>query len=219
MVQREIDNEFVLTIYGWFQSAMRSVGRNPKLAQARNVANTYAFRNVKMFAERCYNKWELDDRAVRTLVYDIVKYADREGILNKGTMMLNMGTVLEICKKSLQESIEAEENLATELSRCKAFLDEVGKDNLATKLVQPVTIGGYSYLVYWFNLGYLTPTYIAISRRCLKAVHALPLSERNELPDDSELLRICTHTVANDNVNELREIMGQDLRVPPTVRV
>lgn len=214
-VTREITDELVLTIYSWFQSAMRSVGRDAKLPQARNVANTYPFRATKLFAERCYNELGLDDKTIRGLLYDIVKYAAKEGILSKGAQMLVMGTITDICRKSIEDTIEAEANLALEIQRCKQFMSTVGHENL----IEPVSVGGFSKFVYWFNLGYITPTYVAISRSCMKALNALPASDRNELPSDSELLRICTHTVANDTVDELRKMMGTDLRVPPTVRV
>jgi hypothetical protein len=213
-VIKEITDELVLTIYSWFQSAMRSVGRDPKLPKARNISNTYPFRATKMFAHRCYNELELDDKTIRNLIYDIVRYAAKEGILSKGTQMLVMSTVVDICRKSIEDTIDAENNLVTELQRCKQFMATVNQD-----LAEPINVGGYSRFVYWTNLGYITPTYIALSRSCMKVLNALPLSDRHELPSDMELLRICTHTVDNESVNELRKIMGTDLRVPPTVRI
>lgn len=219
MSERDITDEFVLLIYGWFQSAMRSVGRSTNMPHCVDITKTYTFRAVQTFAHKCYDQWELDDKTIRALVYDVVKYAAKQGLLSKGTQVLNMGTVLDICRKGLKDTIEAENNLVTELERCDRFVNTIGKDNLVHKLVKPVTVGGYSQLVFWFNQGYLTSTYIALSRPCLKALHALSMAERSELPSDSELLRICTHTVADDTLTELQRILGADLRIPPTVRI
>lgn len=213
-----VSDDNILNIYSWFQSAMRSVGRNVKPPRAQDFRKTYTYRPVKKFAEQCAD-WGLDERTTKMLVYDIVKYGARQRILDKGVNMLTMGTVLDICRQSIKDAIEADAILTNELTLCREFLNKNGKDSPVKTLTEPVTIGGYTNFVYWFNQGRLTPTYVALSRTCLRALIAIPEGERSELPPDEDLLRICTHTVCADNLRELIDIMGNDLRIPPTVRI
>src|SRR5277367_6078887 len=152
----EVSEDLVLAIYGWFLSAMRSVGRNVKPPHCKDVSKTYQFRWIKTFADRCFYEWQLDNTTTKMLVYDVVRYAADRGLLNKGAQVLCMGTILDICRRSLQEAVEADISLTAQLTRCQTFLTDKSKDNLVQFLVEPVNIGGYSHSVYWFNQGYLT---------------------------------------------------------------
>lgn len=200
---------------------MHRVGRNIKFPRCADRTKTYQFRWTKNFTEKCYQELELDDRTVKQLIIDIVLYAKRNQLLKMGTQMLSMPNILDICYDSIQSNQEEEDSLVSELNRCHDFLHskENDKDTLVRKLIEPTSEGGYTNLVYWYELGYLTPVYLALSVTCQRAINLLPESERCELPSNFELLKICTHTVNKDTLPTFIKLLGSDLRVPPTARV
>lgn len=213
----EITDTKVFTVYRWFQAEMRSIGRNVKLPKCRDLTKTYQFRWVKSFTQKCYQEWDLNDRIVGILIKDVVNYANRQKILNKGTQILTMSNVIDICYQGLKELSDDEASLINELDSCHQFLigQANDKNNLVRRLVESDT-GGCSNLLYWYNQGRLTEVYVALSKSCNEALTKLPAIEREEFPSSFELFRICTHTVSNELLPKLKPVMGTDLRTPPT---
>jgi uncharacterized protein (DUF983 family) len=216
--QYEIDNTKVFTVYSLFQQAMLKAGRKIQFPRCSDKTKTYQFRSTKNFTQKCYEEYGLDDTVVGFLISDIVSYAKKRNLLNKGTQLLCMNNVVDICVKSIESLAADEAFLIEELRSCRAFLRDqaIDKNILVRTLLEPVNQGGSSNIVYWYNLGRLSETYLALSRTCNKAMTKLSPQERTELPSRFELLRICTHTVSSDLLPQLQAVMGSDLRIPPT---
>jgi hypothetical protein len=215
----KIDDAKVFTVYSWFQGEMRRVGRKIKLPKCKDPTKTYQFRWTRSFVVRC-DEWGLDDQVMAMLIRDIVDYAKRHSLLDRGTQMLSMGNVTDICYKGLKTLAADEVSLIDEVGSCHKFLYQQAhdKNNLVRRLIESDS-GGCSNLLYWYNQGHLTEVYMALSKSCNQALSRLPKMEREELPSSFKLLRICTHTVSNDLFPKLRAVMGSDLRRPPTVTI
>ncbi len=214
-----ISDSLVFTVHGWFQNAMRKAGRKISFPQCSDKTKTYQFRWTKKFTDRCYNEFVLSDKVIKALVGDITHYAKRNNLLNKGTQLLCMNNIIDICHYSIKTMMDDEASLIEEVKSCHEFVCDqaTNKNILVRTLVTPISEGGYSNLVYWYNLGRLTDTYLALSRTCNKAMSQMPVDERSELPSKIELLRICTSAVSEESICELKSVMGTDLRVPPTI--
>jgi hypothetical protein len=214
---QEIADSKVFTVYSWFQSEMRRVGRKIKFPKCSDKTKTYQFRWTKSFVKKC-NEMELDDKIIHILVTDIVNYAKSRRLLDRGTQILCMGNITDVCYQGLKDLADDEVSLIEELRSCRTFLHEQvnDKDILVRRLIESET-GGCSNLLYWYNLGRLTEVFMALSNSCTQALAKLPEGEREELPSKFKLLRICTHTVSDDLLPKLAAVMGSDLRVPPTV--
>lgn len=214
---KEIPDSKVFTVYSWFQDEMRRVGRKIKFPKCSDQTKTYQFRWAKSFVSKC-DDLGLDEKLTRILIRDIVNYAKSRKLLDKGTQMLCMGNVVDICCQGLQDLADDEASLFEEIRSCQAFLREHANDkNILVRRLIESDSGGCSNLLYWYNLGHLTEVYMALSKSCNQALSRLPKEEKEELPSSFSLLRICTHTVSNDLLPKLVEIMGSDLRIPPTV--
>lgn len=214
---KEIDADTVFTVYRWLQSAMQTAGRSIKFPKCKDVTKTYQYRWTKLFAERCYNELELDNKLVKALVYDIVRYAKSHHILDKGTQILCMNNIVDICHESIRTMIDNEGSLLYELRRSKAFLDDHGSgEQLFRKLITPENEGGYPNIVMWYMSNEISRIYIAISERCQRAVGALAEEDRGEIPSNYDMFRICTQVVTSETIDILQDILGSDLRVPPT---
>jgi len=215
----EIKDSTLFTIHEWFQEAMGRVGRKVKLPRCKDPIKTYYFRALRSYANKCYNDFGLDDRTIRILTMDIVEYAKSHNLLNKGAQMLCMNSVVDICYHSINNSIENESFLIKELYHCHRFvMRQAGNKDSLVRLMQESASGGYSRIVQWYHCGYITPLYLALSKRCMKALSRIPRDERQELPKDIDLLLMCTHVVSNDLIPKLKEVLGSDLRIPPTAK-
>jgi hypothetical protein len=214
---KEIPDSKVFTVYSWFQSEMQRVGRKIKFPKCSDKTKTYQFRWTKSFVSKC-DEMGLDDKVVRILIGDIVNYAKAKKLLDRGTQVLCMGNITDICCQGLQDLEDDEASLIEELRSCRAFLRErTGDKDILVRILVESDSGGLSNLLYWHNLGHLTEVFMALSKSCNLALSRLPKGEREELPSGLTLLRICTHTVSDDLLPQLTAVMGSDLRVPPTV--
>ena len=215
-----ISDSKVFTVYSWFQDEMRRIGRKINLPKCRDQTKTYQFRWTRTFANRCYNELSLDDKVVRILIASIVDYAKKKKVLDRGTQILCMSNIADICYQSLKDLADDESSLIMELRSCRDFLREQtnDKNTLVCELVEP-SPGGFSNLLYWYNQGFLTEVFMALSIDCSRALARLPEGERQELPSRTALFRICTHTVSEDLLPQLKAVMGSDLRIPPTATI
>lgn len=217
-VDQEITDAKVFTVYSWFQSEMYKAGRKIKFPKCRDQTKTYQFRWTKHFVNKCYNEWGLDDKIVGMLLADLVIYAKSHKLLDRGTQLLSLNNIIDICYRGMRCLAEDESSLIVELKSCHEFINEhlSDKNNRVCRLIESKT-GGCSNLLYWHNLGHVTEVYIALSKSCIEALARLPQNERAEFPSSLELLRICTHTVTKELLPQLQAVLGPDLRVPPTV--
>lgn len=215
----KIPDSKVYTVYSWFQSEMRRAGRKISFPKCKDKTKTYQFRWTRSFVVKC-KELGLDDKLTNMLISDIVSYAKKNNLLNRGTQILCMGNITDVCYQGLKELASDEAFLIEELRSCRNFLlDQINDKNiLVCKLVESGP-GGFSNLLHWYNLGHLTEVFMALSKSCNQALSRLPEEERAELPSSFSLLRICTHTVSNDLLPQLTAIMGSDLRVPPTALI
>lgn len=216
--QCDITDSKVFTVYSVFQQAMRKAGRKIQFPKCSDKTKTYQFRWTKTFTQKCYQEYGLDDVVINHLISDIVDYAKKRNLLNKGTQLLCMNNIVDICVKSVENLAADEASLIEELRSCREFLCDqvIDKNILVRKLIEPVNSGGCPNIVYWYNLGHLSEVYLALSKTCIKAMAKLSSDDRAELPSGFELLRICTHTVSADLLPQLKAVMGSDLRIPPT---
>lgn len=211
-----ITDALVFTVYSWFQSAMKSVGRSIKFPRCSDQTKTYQFRNIKSFVNRCYNDLGLDEKTVRALVYDVVKYAKQKNLLSMGTRVLLMESVIDICVRTMKSMMDDEEALIRELISSRDFLlaQADSKDKPVRVLIEPSS-SGMPNIMYWYNLGHLSDSFLALSKTCRKALTQIPIEHREELPSDVTLLRMCIHATSDtDILPKLQEVLGSDLRIP-----
>lgn len=212
----EITDSLVFTVYSWFQSAMHGAGRKIKFPRCSDKTKTYQFRWTKKFCDRCYNEFGLDDKTVKALVYEVVGYAKSRKLLDRGTQILCMGNVADICYETITSMMDEEQSLIYEMQSCHRFLyDQVSnKDNLVRNL-KKLSENGYPNIVNWYHLGHITDVYLALSKPCRRVLSSLTDEQREGIPGNFELLRVCTHVTSDrDLLPRLRKVFGSDLRLP-----
>ena len=120
-VEREINHTDIMTIYRWFQSAMHKAGRTIKFPANTDPIKTYQYRGVKKFASKVFDEWHLDMGTTKILVEAIVAYGRRNNLLDQGTNILNMNTVLNICISTIESAIHKSDNIVSSMASCKLY--------------------------------------------------------------------------------------------------
>jgi hypothetical protein len=212
-----VDQDAVTSIYDCYRRAMAGVGRRTQLPPHTDASKTYAYRAIRKFLRQTQT-WKLDNNETRALVKEVVQYGKRNGLLNKGTALLNMRSVLDICFNYLRGEITKTELLITDVERSKKFIDkQVGRGDLTTTLLHKENRRGYTNLTQWYRSGDLALGFVTISTGCRRALNLLPLDERREFPADLILLRGRIKILQNLTVrDEIKKILKNDLLVAGT---
>ena len=199
-------------IYDCYRRAMASVGMKVRLPADTDPSKTYAYRAVDKFLHQT-REWNLHPDLVRALVREVVLYGKRNGLLSKGTALLNMKSVLQICHDYLSGEVTKVELLLNDIGRTKSFIDRhtINNDVIKT-LVTRIRREGYANLTQWYRTGEIPISFISISIRCRKALNLLPPDERALFPSDEKLLRNRIKILKDKTLRtSLAEIMDQDL--------
>lgn len=212
----EITDSLVFTVYSWFQSAMHSAGRNIKFPKCSDKTKTYQFRWIKRFCDKCYNEFGLDNKTVKALTYEVVRYAKSHKILDRGTQMLSMRNIADICYETITDMMDEEQSLINEMQSCQRFLySQVDDKDNPVRNLKRLSENGYPNIVNWYLLGHITEVYLALSKSCRRALSSLTDEQKEGLPSNFELLKICTYVTSDrDLLPKLKKIFGPDLRLP-----
>lgn len=199
-----------LIIYRWYQNAMAGVGRKIVMPVNTDPEKTYQYRAVCRFAKQV-EEWKLSEHSTRSLIRAIVRYGKKKNLLGKGTQLLNMKSVINICHDTLKDEIVRSENFVRELQSSKKFLHNHGTD-LAELLVTKEQKNGYVNITRWFRSGDLSLGFVSLSMNCRRAISLLPYDERDEFPSDTELLRNRIAFLSDPELRiRIQEAMGEDL--------
>lgn len=199
-----------LIIYKWYQNAMAGVGRKIVMPANTDPEKTYQYRAVCRFTKQV-EEWNLSEHSTRSLIRAIVRYGKRKNLLGKGTQLLNMKSIINICHDTLKEEIARSESFVRELRISKEFLHNNDTD-LAELLVTKEQKNGYANITRWFRSGDLSLGFISLSMNCRQAISLLPYDERDEFPSDTDLLRNRIAFLSDPELRiRIQEIMGEDL--------
>lgn len=204
-----ISDTNINSIYDCYRRAMASVGRSTQLPSNTEPSKTYAYRAVRKFVEQI-REWNLSGDLTLALVREIIKYGKRHGLLNKGTALLNMRSILKICYNYLSNEIIRINELINSIKRSKNFIDKIN-GNTIEKMIGKERPGSYTNLVRWFKSGSITLSFIIVSRTCNKVLTMLPDDERSLFPYDTILLASRLKIMRDaDTRTNIIEILGND---------
>lgn len=193
----------VLFIYEWFMEAVASLGGKIRKTRCSDIRKTYQYRTVTKFVDES-KKIGLDREQMQLLVKEIVKYAKDKNLLRRGTAILTMVDIFEICCRRIE----------VDLKSVDQFLDIMrdAKNEITTNMHCPVAIGGYSKLTCLIKSGKLPIELVAVSKRCNNALHSISQDERTALPSDVDLLRTrISILIKADRRLAMKQMLGDDL--------
>lgn len=201
-------HENVMLIYKWFCSAMRNAGRKESFPKGTDPRKTYKYRALQKFAKDV-EKWGFDNTTTKSMVESVVAYGKQHNILSKGTQILNMKSVLEICLKDLERKAEETDNVIAAIERCHAYLVDGGINDVKS-LASPERIGGMSRLAMLLTSGKMPRSYLAISRVARAALYRI--AERDQYPSDRELRRVRARLLYDvASRTKLESVLSSDL--------
>ena len=191
---------------------MASVGRKVTWPKAKDKTKTYMWRSMKSFITRS-REASINDAMIPHMVRSVVKHAKENGLLNRSASLLMKRDLFDICFRKLQQELSDERALIDGVRRSALFLekklDENNKTNVLLIRKHP---DAFANITMWLQAGQITESFIAISKRCGKALSKLDESERSQFPSDILIIKARCKYLHRDNLcAELREIMKSDL--------
>jgi hypothetical protein len=190
---------------------MFSVGRHVRLPRNTDPSKTYAYRSINKFIEQV-REWKINDLITYELIREIVRYGDRNNLLNKGTALLNMGSILKICYSYLNIQITKTESLINDIVRSNDFINKKVGNCVAVDVLIWSNKNGFANMVKWFRSGEIGLSFISISVNCRKAMNLLHQVDRYEFPSDELLLNNRIKILGDVNLfNKIKPVMGEDL--------
>jgi hypothetical protein len=195
----------VLFIYNWFKKSMISVGRKMSDPRCTDIKKTYQYRTVSKFVDKARG-CGLNRNQMQALIKEIVKYGRDHKILYRGTAILNMTDVFAACGKRIEMNVESADMVVESI---RSSVAAIGQNE---PLHKPENLGGYPRMISAIDSGILPVELLALSRRCITAVHKLNHTDRKLLPSDGELLKIRIRLLMDkSNRDKLKDTMGDDL--------
>jgi len=200
--------ERVLIIYSWFKEYMSSRGMKISFPSTSDYTKTYMYRWLNRFTDLVRSAG-FDDNTIKEYLKIIVEYIKDNKLSRQGASVLNNNKVLESCYKELLARNNNVEKICQDLVRCKNFMDQY--DNSRNVLLKCDKIGSYPNIIKWYKDNVLTLQYIVLSKICMSVFDHMDDVDRDELPKDTELLKMRIRLFDRCSENRLKEIMGDDL--------
>jgi len=199
-----IHKDNINLIYKWFCLAMKRAGRKVSAPKDTDFTKTYQYRAIQTFQRRV-DEWDFDADTVRFMINAVVDYGKKNKLLHKGTQLLNMKSVLDICLSEMEPQGDITNSVLNGIRLCHEEFGEMTADELAA----PRRLGGLSNLAMLLDSGNMPITYLAISK---KACIALDRIDRDDYPDNRALLKIRAKLLFNADIKPaIIDIMGRDL--------
>ena len=187
---------------------MRKAGRKESFPKGTDPRKTYKYRALEKFAKNV-EEWGFDNSTTKAMIESVVAYGKKKRLLTKGTMILNMKSVLEICLQELERKSEETDSIVESIKRCRAYLTERGIET-SQSLTSSKRSGGMPRLETLLASGKMPPAYLAVSRIARSAL--LKLENRDDYPDNRELRKMRARLLYDHKSREqLSEILGSDL--------
>jgi len=167
-----------------------------------NPRKTYQWRYLVHFAQKI-DEWQLDDDTAMQLVEAMLEYSKKNGKLRRGLSILSSGKILDIGYKHLMEKQKFDDLAVARLrSNAKFFAGAGDPCARAHRAALP-------NIVMWYMQGKLSAQFIAVSKKCRRALSTLNAFERGLLPDAHELL---LHRIRLDDISWAKDILKDDWR-------
>lgn len=214
-----IDNrkQRIINLYRIFKNEMRKYGRSVSFPKNTDPTKTYSWRYLNNFLNNYDKLLQLEDDEFPIVVEEIVAHAKQRKWLNCGLSILNKVDIVKVCCDRFQRDINDEEQLIISIKKAHAFLKRKlkGQDiKLFDLLSYRQSRRAYCNMTSWYNAGYLTIGYIAISKTCKNVIRSLDKNndELNLYPTARQFMSIRFRLISKKNIlQQLRQILGKDL--------
>lgn len=219
MLTLAVDKKRVLQTVIVFNRIMKRYGKSVSFPKNTDPTKTYSWRYFVKFLER-YDKLELDDDIMPSVMSAIADYARKHNLLRCGCSMLMKIDLAKICEKKFEQEAEYESKTLEDIERSHNFLCEQlrlerTKDphlTLEGLLIKRVSRRAYANITRWNGAGQITTRYIAVSKLCRRVLRRLDDHELNLFPTPRQFLKIRLNlTMPGPLLDGLRSILGEDL--------
>jgi hypothetical protein len=196
-------DDLTLSIYEWFKKAISSTGYRMSTPRCSDIRKTYQYRAVQKFVKKALDIG-LNKDQMQVFIKKIVEYAKNKRLIYRGTALLNMADIFNICYNGIASDVDKVERQIDSIQSSVHLIYQ--------PLAESKELGGYSNLTCLIDSGELPTIMLAVSKRCALALRRISHSERMQFPSDQDLLKTRVKLLIDkNNYNRLKKILGEDL--------
>lgn len=203
-------HEDIMFVYEIFSKQMLLCKRPVPFPKNTDPTKTYLYKDLNKFCESVVDELKLDKWDTRQIIQIIVRHAKKRRLLIRGSKILLIKDILDVCKKELELVNNSKNDCLESIKAAKVYLDS-NKLNSSRALSSSNSMGGLSNLFQLVNSGVIPIQYLALSKNAIKAYNLIPQSERSGLPSESKLVLLRTQLLLSDKDKKLQEALGDDL--------
>jgi len=213
MIKIQESRTDVLTTWQWCQAAFATYGHKLTFPKATDPRKTYQWRYAAQLARKL-NEWGFDDDTSQAFLRFAVGYIKERRLLHKGLSAFLQANILQICYERMQKHTDGTDKRLAKLKESRTFLvNQCGDKSMPKLLLTRRSFSDYCNIVRWYESGYITKLYLALSKICTAVLTRLPLEQRTLLPASSELFCLRAEFLADVDVcEEAKAIFGDDWR-------
>ncbi len=179
-----------MAFFKYCQEEFSNAGFRVEFPKHTDKTKTYKWRYLENFVKKI-DEWELSDRAARLLISAMVDFAKKNDQLKKGLSILASDQILEIGHTAIQGKLTSNNRTLDIIVENMQFAK--GKDPLYRN--EPMAL---SEIVRWHMRGQVSDVYVAISKKCRRAMRKLDKAERSMLPSGKDLIRLRQELFSSD---------------------
>lgn len=193
-------------ILDWCKNAYSNQGYKLQLPRCSDVTKTYQWRYVTALSKQI-DSLGLDESTSQRFIEEVACYAKERNLLHKGLSILMQSNILK--EVYVRLSLKDQQNNAI-IDVIKANHAFITANQELLKRSHP---DDYRNIVRWYLSKKISEQYLAISRKCTKALNKLAAIDQEErllLPSSSNL--VVTRMRLRPHTDQLKSILNEDWR-------
>lgn len=203
-------DNLIVEVYHSFKSSMKQHGVQISLPTKTDPRKSYGWRYLSTFLDKC-NKYGLDyTKAIEIVILN----AKIKKSLRFGLSILNVPDLINLYKSKLERELQIESKVLNNLLKSDSFLHKkaTGDSDLLKLMISRPNPRAYSNITSWYQANEININYIALSRKCMKAIQLVRDQDSDQLPSLNELLKIRLICQSDKlTLPKIKAILGKDL--------
>lgn len=170
------------------------------------IEKSYQWRYIQKFLN---NMEDVNWETVKKIIYFAIEYAkehQNRTMLSRGLWILTKNDIVDIAYKKALEEYNSKTQEINRIKESYKFAKNNNFDFLSCKVD-----GGFPNIILWYEQGYISDTYIAMSESCRKTILELDKTDLAMLPSRESLSKRRIKCLIDNSMKKLiKNIMRED---------
>lgn len=201
-------------VYNILRGKMKNYGRNVQLPNNTDPKKTYSWRYLDSFLKKV-EQLSIPDDYIPDVLDVLLVHAKRHKLLNRGFAILNKVDIGELVLQRFERDEDWRLGKERRIFSSHEFLLKQqlnSNKNMIEVLSHKRASNAYMNMTCWYEQGFLSIEYVAISKTCKKVLCTMKLNERAIYPGTMSIMKQKLLILSDQRLSEkLQTLMNSDL--------